>query len=60
VTVTPELEVRVSTRLKSEWKNEKRSYPYDGERLVVVPGSKSERPSPEALEWHNNTVFRTG
>ena len=60
VTVTPDLEVCVSTRLKSEWKNGKRYYPYDGERLVVVPGSKSERPSPEALEWHNHTVFRTG
>ncbi|MBP7686180.1 MAG: HNH endonuclease [Deltaproteobacteria bacterium] len=60
VTVTPDLEVRVSTRLKSEWKNGKRYYPCDGERLVVIPGSKSERPSSEALKWHNNTVFRTG
>jgi len=60
VTVTPALEVRVSSRLKTEWKNGKRYYPYDGERLVVVPNAANEQPSGEALEWHNQNVFRTG
>ncbi|QDU65286.1 HNH endonuclease [Engelhardtia mirabilis] len=58
VTVTPELEVRVSTRLKAEWDNGVRYYAYDARPLRVFPGAVHERPAPEVLEWHGERVFR--
>lgn len=57
VTVTPEHEVRVSSHLRSEWSNGHRYYPHDGQRLLV-PESPAERPSPEALEWHGQRIFK--
>lgn len=58
VTVTPEHEVRVSPRLRSEWANGHRYYPHDGQRLLVLPGAAAECPSPEVLAWHGERVFR--
>jgi hypothetical protein len=57
VTVTPEHEVRVSPRLRKDWHNGHRYYPYDGQRLLVVPERSNLQPSSEALEWHNQRVF---
>lgn len=58
VTVTPEHEVRVSSRLRDEWDNGSRYYPVDGQQLTVVPGAAALRPSEEVLAWHNKRVFR--
>jgi putative restriction endonuclease len=57
VTVTPEHEVRVSPRLRKDWHNGHRYYPYDGKRLLVVPERSNLQPSSEALEWHNERRF---
>ncbi|MEO6419653.1 MAG: HNH endonuclease [Polyangiaceae bacterium] len=57
VTITPDYVVRVSERLRSDWANGKRYYPYDGAKLVHVPDDRRARPSPEALEWHAKRVF---
>ncbi len=57
VTVTPEHEVLVSTRLRKDYSNGHRYYPYDGRRLSALPERVEERPSPEALEWHRRHVF---
>lgn len=57
VTVTPELEVRVSPRLHSEWANGRRYYPYDGTSLLDQLEGVRERPAPEALEWHGRHRF---
>lgn len=57
VTVTPDLEVRVSSRLRTEWQNGKRYYAYDGQPLQAQPEGSGVRPSPEALDWHGRKVF---
>jgi len=57
VGVTPDLVVRVSPKLRERWKNGKRYYPCDGQRLVVVPGEAGLRPSEAALEWHFRNRF---
>lgn len=57
VTVTPEFVVRISPRLRMDWNNGRRYFPYDGQRLVQVPARKQDRPSPEALAWHNKRKF---
>lgn len=56
VTVTPDYKVRVSDRLREEWHNGHRYYPFDGSRLAVLP-DESRRPSQRALEWHGAQVF---
>jgi putative restriction endonuclease len=57
VTVTPDLVVRVSERLRSDFSNGRRYYPFDGKPLVAVPNRGSLRPSGEALEWHMRHRF---
>lgn len=58
VTVTPDFEVRVSTRLRAEWDNGVRYYAYDAKPLLVQPTSLPDRPAREVLEWHGARVFR--
>lgn len=57
VTITPDLKVRVSDRLRLDWQNGHRYYPYDGKPLVAVPSNKSLAPSREALAWHGQHKF---
>lgn len=57
VTVTPDGRVRVSRRLKDEFDNGEIYYPLEG-REIWRPSGEAERPRPEFLEWHSDTVFR--
>ena len=56
VTVTPSLEVRISTRLRADFSNGRRYYAYDNQALQSRP---TVLPSEAALEWHNRHVFRS-
>ena len=58
VTVTPDLNFKVSTRLKDEFENGAVYYDLDGQPLVVIPEDRTKRPSREALEWHASNIFR--
>jgi putative restriction endonuclease len=58
VGITPDHVVRVSERLKADYQNGKRYYPYDGQRLVQLPGDPKLAPSRDALAWHLETVFK--
>lgn len=57
VTVTPELRVRVSPRIRERWSNGRRFYDFDGRELAQVPGDPAARPSVAALEWHARSRF---
>jgi putative restriction endonuclease len=57
VTVTPELCLEVSPRLREEYKNGRSYYPLHGSRLDV-PFEETNRPERQFLEWHNQHVFR--
>jgi putative restriction endonuclease len=59
VTITPEHVIRVSPRLRSEWHNGRRYYPYDGQALVQLPEQEKNWPSKATLAWHNERVFRS-
>jgi putative restriction endonuclease len=53
-------EVKVSERLRTDWQNGTRYYPYDGQKLRL-PGDASQHPSKDALAWHLERRFlRTG
>ena len=57
VTVTPDLRLEVSHRLRDEFKNGKHYYEMAG-RSVHVPLNPQLIPSSRALEWHAENVFR--
>lgn len=60
ITVTDDYRVRVSPELKSEFGNGRRYYPYDGKPLAKLPSASAALPSPKALKWHGEFVFRAG
>lgn len=56
LTVTPELTVKVSPKLRDEYQNGHTYYPYAGRplRRPVIPNAM---PDPDLLAWHNSVVF---
>lgn len=56
VTITPEYKFRVSSRLRTDWKNGKVYYQLDGAR-IHLPEDSSHWPDPQLLEWHSDAVF---
>lgn len=57
LTVTPDLRLRVSGRLREDYDNGKTYYPLDKQTLKI-PGTPSELPSPDYLVWHNEHIYR--
>ena len=59
VTIDPSsLRVRISAKLREDFQNGRRYYPYDGQALATLPRIESLRPSIAALTWHNRHVFK--
>jgi putative restriction endonuclease len=58
VTVTPELRIEVSPRLKTEWQNGREYYAHHGQSLRVRPADPASLPSRDFLSWHNENRFR--
>jgi len=57
VTVTPDLRLEVSQRLRGDFENGRTYYPLHGSR-VAVPPTTNLRPEASLLRWHNETLFR--
>ncbi len=57
VTVTPELRIRVSDRIKEQWYNGKAYYRLHDQPLAVIPKLDSQRPDPDFLRWHLTERF---
>jgi len=57
VTVTSDLRLEVSPRLKLDYQNGHSYYPLHGSHLSL-PGSSNEAPSLDFLRWHNDHVYR--
>lgn len=58
VSVTPDLRVKVSQRIREEWFNGKVYYQLDNSALSVVPTHPSMRPDPDRLDWHYRNRFQ--
>ena len=56
VTVTPDMTFQVSPRLRKDFDNGKIYYQHDGSPLLL-PRRETDRPDPEALDWHSKHVF---
>lgn len=59
ITVTPELHVEVSPRIREEWFNGKNYYRLHGKRLETIPDDSRLRPSVEYLRWHNEQRYQS-
>jgi putative restriction endonuclease len=57
LTLTPNLHVEVSKRIKEEFENGREYYAHPGRPLAVRPESPMDRPAAEFLRWHNDNVF---
>jgi putative restriction endonuclease len=57
LTVTPDLHVEVSRRIKEDYENGREYYTLHGRSLAALPQNPADRPAREFLEWHNQHVF---
>lgn len=57
LTVTEELRVEVSRRIKEQYQNGREYYRYHGTPLAVVPALPENKPSTEFIRWHNTQVY---
>lgn len=57
LTITPDLKIEVSRRIREEFENGRDYYKYNGQNMRP-PQNWMDRPSREYLAWHNDTVFR--
>jgi putative restriction endonuclease len=57
VTVTRDLRVEVSHRIREDFENGEHYYAMHGRELAVVPRRRHDRPSSEFVEWHNQRRF---
>ena len=58
ITVTPELRIEVSRRLREEFENGRYYYPFQGHKLHHLPLDLADHPSRALLTWHNEKVFK--
>ena len=58
VTVTEDLHLKVSRRIRQEFDNGKEYYALDEKVLKNLPANPGSAPSREFLKWHNQSVFR--
>jgi putative restriction endonuclease len=57
LTVTDDLKVEVSRRLKEDYPNGKIYYPYHGKSLANLPLNKSDMPAKDFLQWHYQNIY---
>lgn len=58
LTITPDLKVEVSQRIKEEFTNGRDYYKLHGSELVNLPENPAQRPSKELLTWHNENIYQ--
>jgi putative restriction endonuclease len=56
-TVTPDLRLEISDRLREDYRNGRSYYPLRG-WYVNAPTTPAHRPDKMYLEWHNQHVYR--
>lgn len=57
ITVTNDLRIEVSRRIKEEFSNGRDYYASHGSPLKVLPAEFSQRPAKQFLEWHQTVKF---
>lgn len=57
ITITPDMHVEVSRRIKEEFENGRDYYRHHG-GTIRLPANPADKPSPKFLEWHNEHLFK--
>jgi putative restriction endonuclease len=57
LTVSDNLAIEVSPRIKKDFGNGRDYYAYHGKRLIEIPDDLQDRPCPSFLRWHREHVF---
>jgi putative restriction endonuclease len=58
VTITDDLRVEISNRIRDEWSNGKAYYRLHGQKLASLPKVQANYPKSSFLQWHNENRFR--
>jgi len=58
ITITPELKVEVSKRIKEEFENGREYYQYHGKDFLYLPDSPQNKPNEKYIRWHNTNVYK--
>lgn len=58
LTLTPELRVEVSSRIREEFQNGREYYQFQGRYLQNIPALESQKPDRRFIDWHNEHIFR--
>ena len=57
LTISEDLHVEVSKRIREDFGNGKEYYSFHGRQLLELPDNVQERPSTQFIRWHNENVF---
>jgi len=57
VTLTDDLHIEISKRIKEKFENGNEYYQHRGKPLLIVPRKSDDRPAAEFLRWHNEHVY---
>jgi putative restriction endonuclease len=57
VTLSEDMRVEVSGRIREEFENGRDYYKFAGRQLQVLPARVIDQPSAAFLEWHRNTIY---
>ena len=57
MTITKDMKIEVSKRIKEDYGNGREYYAMHGKGLIVLPQNILELPSKEYIEWHNENVY---
>ena len=57
ITLTKDLKVEVSKKIKEEFQNGREYYQFHGKPLQILPDRYIDRPNEKYIEWHNNNVY---
>lgn len=55
ITITTDLKVEISKKIKEEYENGREYYKFHGNELFHLPQKEKDRPEKKFIEWHNNT-----
>ncbi len=59
LTITSDLKVEVSKRIKEEFQNGKEYYKFHGSDLYNLPNRIKDKPETRFVEWHNENIFKS-
>jgi len=58
LTITNDLKIEVSQRIKEEFQNGKEYYQYHGKKLLFLPQRELDKPNEKYIDWHNSNIYR--